>query len=86
MLTLGSFSDFQSLQNILLPLLVVLLSIFILKPGYKYVCKTVNGDISKEEKLNIGSPTDEMHISLGKSDSDTDFEEMDGQNDESTIV
>ena len=86
MLTLGSFSDFQSLQNMLLPLLVVLLSIFILKPSYKYVCKTVSGDISKEEKLNVRDPNDEVHISLDKIDSDTQFEEMDGLNNENTIV
>ena len=86
MFTLGSFSDFQSLQNMLLPLLVVLLSIFILKPGYKYVCKTMNDNVSTE-KVNIRSHHgDVMHISLDQRDSDTDTEEMGSQNDEDTIV
>ena len=84
MFTLGSFSDFRSLQNMLLPLLVVLLSIFMLKPGYKYVCKTLNSDVTTE-KVNVGH-VDEVHISLDNSDSDTEIEEMDGQNDEDTSV
>ena len=85
MFTLGSFSDFQSLQNMFLPLLVVLLSIFILKPGYKYVCKTMSGDVTTE-KMNARSHVDEVHISLDKSDSDTEIEEIHSQNDEDTIV
>ena len=86
MFTLGSFSDFRSLQNMLLPLLVVLLSIFILKPGYKYVCKTTLSSDVTTEKANVGGHIDEVHISLDKSDSDTEIEEMDGQNDEDAIV
>ena len=85
MFTLGSFSDFQSLQNMFLPLLVVLLSIFILKPGYKYVCKTMSSDVTTE-MVNIRSHVDEVHISLDKSDSDTEIEEIHSQNDEDTIV
>ena len=85
MFTLGSFSDFQSLQNMLLPLLVVLLSIFILKPGYKYVCKTLSGNVGIE-KVNIRSHSDEVHINLDQSNSDTEIEEMGSQNDEDTIV
>ena len=85
MFILGSFSDFQSLQNMLLPFLVVLLSIFILKPGYKYVCKTLSGNVGTE-KVNIRSHGDEVHINLDQNDSDTEIEEMGSQNDEDTIV
>ena len=83
MFTLGSFSDFKSLQNMLLPLLVVLLSIFIMKPTYKFVCKTLSNN-SNTEKMSNG--VDEVHISLEKVDSDTEMEEMHSQNDEDTIV
>ena len=85
MFILGSFSDFQPLQNMLLPFLVVLLSIFILKPGYKYVCKTLSGNVGTE-KVNIRSHGDEVHINLDQNDSDTEIEEMGSQNDEDTIV
>ena len=90
MFTLGSFSDFKSLQNMLLPLLVVLLSIFIMKPAYKLVCKTLNNNNNIEKIDDVtGNNVDEVHINLDKVDkvdSDIELEEMDGQNYEDTIV
>ena len=87
MFTLGSFSDFKSLQNMLLPLLVVLLSIFIMKPAYKFVCKALSNSNSTEKSNDATSNgVDEIHISLEKVDSDTEMEEMYSQNDEDTIA
>jgi len=83
MFTLGSFSDFQSLQNMFIPLLVVLLSIFIFKPAYKYVCKMINYDFSTEY---VNGSHDEGQNSLSMDDYDTEIKEMNNQNDEDTIV
>ena len=63
----------------------MLLSIFILKPGYKYVCKTMSSNVGTE-MVNIRSHGDSVHISLDQSDSDTEMEKMDSQNDEDTVV
>ena len=90
MFILGSFSDFKSLQNMLLPLLVVLLSIFIMKPAYKFACKTLNNNNNADKVDYVTSNNiDEVHINLDKvdkADSDIEMEEMDSQKDEDTIV
>jgi len=36
-LTLGTFSIYQELRNLLLPLIIVVLSVFVVKPIYKYM-------------------------------------------------
>jgi len=94
---LGSFSDFQALQNdMIVPLLVGLLSFFIVKPAYKYACKYAKVQLSKiveddtKEKDNITSnnQVEEVHILINQMEDnhDTETEEMNSQNDENTII
>ena len=83
-ISLGSFSDFEGLQNdMILPLLVGLLTLFVLKPAHKYA----KSKIMVDEKENTVSNdlVDEVHIMMEES-YDTKGEESDGQNDENTIV
>ena len=83
-ISLGSFSDFEGLQNdMILPLLVGLLTLFVLKPAHKYA----KSKIMVDEKENTVSNdlVDEVHIMMEESH-DTKGEESDGQNDENTIV
>ena len=90
MIKLGSFSDFQALQNdMILPLLVGLLTLFILKPVHKYASKyaKIHVQLSKavedEERNNIISDhqVDKVSITINQV-----TQEMDGQNNENTIV
>ena len=92
---LGSFSDFQALQNdMILPLLVGLLSLFILKPAHKYASRYTKIKLSKmvedEERNSIISDNqvDEVCITIDKVEDSHDnvTQEMNGQNDENTIV
>ena len=94
---LGSFSDFQALQNdMILPLLVGLLSLFILKPAHKYSSRYTKIKLSKivedEERNGIISDNqlqvDEVCITIDKVEDSHDnvTQEMNGQNDENTVV
>ena len=42
MLTLGNFHDFQAIENLTLPIIIGLLSLFVLKPAIKYVKSEAN--------------------------------------------
>ena len=99
MITLGSFNDFQSLQTLLLSLLVALVSFSIVKPIYEQACKHVNiikTASAEEEKgdLNIASdcPANKtVTIILRPEDSDVNnnkTEEMDinNKNDDDALV
>lgn len=102
MVALGSFSDFQDLQSILLSLFIGSLSILVLKPARKYVDKNraakatmvtpnkVNDNVEGDEERNStysGNCVDQDYIIESKGNYDTK-EEMDSllQNDENTIV
>ena len=51
-LQLGTFDDFPELQNLLLPLLIGLLTFFVMKPAYSFVKKKLNDDKS-EDNYNV---------------------------------
>ena len=58
--TLGNFHDFQAIQNLTLPIIIGLLSIFVFKPFYKYVKANVevyeSNDADKEADNVSTSP------------------------------
>ena len=90
---LGSFSDFQALQNdMLLPVLMGLLSLLIVKPAYKYASKYANIKkvVKDEERNNIISDhqVDKACITIDQAEDSHNnvIQEMDGQNDENIIV
>ena len=60
--TLGNFHDFQAIQNLTLPIIIGLLSIFAFKPFYKYVKASVevyeSNDADKEANDVSTSPED----------------------------
>ena len=47
--TLGNFHDFQALENLTLPIIIGLLSIFVFKPFYKYVKTSVEVNETDDE-------------------------------------
>ena len=48
-LTLGNFHDFQAVQNLTLPIIIALLSFFVLKPIFKGIKKSVKIDTTDPE-------------------------------------
>ena len=91
MISLGSFSDFQALKNdMIIPLLVGLLTLFVLKPAHNYAkTKLSNKRVEeKTDKIISNNLVDEVHIMIDqvKDSHDNKTEEMDGQSDENTIV
>lgn len=86
-ISLGSFSDFKALQNdMILPLLVGLLTLFVVKPAHKYAKIKLSKIVLEEEKDTISNnQVGEVHIMMEESH-DTICEEIDSQNDENTIV
>ena len=48
-LTLGNFHDFQAVQNLTLPIIIALLSFFVLKPIFKSIKKSVKIDTTDPE-------------------------------------
>ena len=90
MIHLGSFGDFQALQNMQMSLLVVLLTIFVpFKQGKKYICKYVKLSKMKEkEGITSTNNADEActMIKQMEDNNNTDIGEMMSQNDENTII
>ena len=86
-ISLGSFSDFKALQNdMILPLLVGLLTLFVVKPVHKYAKTKLSKIMVDEEKDRVSnSQVDEVHIMMEESH-DVKSEQVDSQNDENTIV
>ena len=60
-LTLGSFDDFKALNNLLLPLLIGLFSLFILRPAYKQCRKKLNHKNEKDDKNDNRKEEDTLH-------------------------
>ena len=87
MISLGSFSDFQALQNdMIVPILIGGLTYFFLKPAHKYVSKYVSIRLDEDkEKDNIiyDSETNEVSITINQLE---ETKQMEDQNDENTIV
>ena len=94
---MGSFNDFQSLQTLLLSLLVGLVSFSIANPIYKRACKHVNlikkASVEEpQEDLNSIAANDPAKITainiLKHLDDDDKTEEMsmDSKNDNYTVV
>ena len=94
MISLGSFSDFQTLKNdMILPLVAGLLTFFILKSAYKRYAKVkLNGIMKDEEAKNdfiTKNKVDEVCITINQTQDDHDQIEIEGtnsQNDENTTV
>ena len=49
-LTLGNFHDFEAVENLTLPIIIGLLSIFVLKPSSNYVQEAVKSDLTGATK------------------------------------
>ena len=86
---LGSFNDFQSLQTLLLSLLVGLVSFYVVKPTYKQVCKHANliTNASDEEgstEQEVNSNTQTNNDCTGNNE--TEEMALDNQNGEDTMV
>ena len=86
---LGSFNDFQSLQTLLLSLLVGLVSFYVVKPTYKQVCKHANliTNASDEEgstEQEVNSNTQTNNDCTGNNE--TEETALDNQNGEDTMV
>ena len=87
--TLGSFSDFQSLQTLLLSLLVGLLSFYVVKPTYKQLNKHTNliTNASVEERNTEQDINSNSHTNDGSTENnETEEMTLNSQNDEDTIV
>ena len=87
MISLGSFSDFEALQNdMILPIVVGLLTLFVVKPAHKYAKIKLSEIVVEKEKDTVSNnQVGEVHIMMEESH-DTQCEEIDSQNDENTIV
>ena len=51
-LILGNFHDFQAVENLILPIVIGLLSIFVFKPSCNYVHKVVKDDPNNDATSN----------------------------------
>ena len=49
-LTLGNFHDFEAVENLTLPIIIGLLSIFVLKPSSNHVQEAVKSDLTGATK------------------------------------
>ena len=58
---MGSFDDFKALNNLLLPLLIGLFSLFILRPAYKQCRKKLNHKNEKDDKNDNRKEEDTLH-------------------------
>ena len=52
-LTIGNFHDFQTVENLTLPIVIGLLSIFVFKPSRNYVHEIVKGDANNDATTNV---------------------------------
>ena len=87
MIALGSFSDFQALQNdMIVPILIGGLTYFFLKPAHKYVSKYVGIRLDEDEKKDnmvYDNETNEVSITINQIE---ETKQMDNQSDENTTV
>ena len=74
-LTLGNFHDFQAVQNLTLPIIIGLLSIFVFKPLF--------GIIKKRVKFDTTDPdTDHDNVTIQKREANADCDHANGTADE----